>query len=329
MEEKINIKTYIKNCLSYYTTNNNKLNSLEFFITNKCNYKCEYCYSGFSPDSKNADNKTIDSFINLVQSLKPNARIKLIGGEPVIHPRFVEIACLIMKNNHDLKIGTNFSLPNKHFEKIIDAAGSDSKMHLTISLHLSQIENYSDFIQKIIDLKKYAGRVWVTFNVVSVLLEDKFDLLVNIRNELITNNINMTFQRLKTEDGGFYKYSEKIENYLSEQFSERKATKIESLNPYGILCKTGCKFVRIDVDGNVYRCYNYQEKLFSLGNINDEFRVFKRSMPCLSNKCTCLLPVSWDLIEFNKNNKKLAEKIQQEKTFYDIAKKIYKKKINK
>jgi len=143
---------------------------------------------------------------------------------------------------------------------------------------------------------------------------------------LIANQINMSFQRLKTENDGFHKYSEEIENYLKEQFPERKAANIEFSKSFGTLCKTGCKFIRIDVDGNVYRCYNYQEKLFALGNINDEYKLLKRSMPCLTNKCTCLLPVNQGFIEFKKKNNKFAENILQEKTFYDIARKIYKKK---
>ena len=305
---------YLKNrikqlcSLSYYAKNTDNLNNLEFHLTEKCNYKCEYCFSHSLKDI-HAENNTVDSFIKLVSGMQEKSKIKLIGGEPLFHPRFMELAHCIMKHNHDLRVGTNFSFPNKLFEKIIDESKREKQISLVVSLHLTQINSIDSFIEKVIELKKY-GDDKIEVSVVSVLKEDNFEKLLNVKEKLALSKIPMVFQRLKVNSGKeFLKYEENIEAYLMENFPNRVAAKIEFLNPFGMLCKTGYSFIRIYVNGEISRCYNYQEKLFSLGNINGNWKLLKKSMPCLSDKCTCLLPVAQNLLEFEKYDRKLANKI--------------------
>ena len=73
----------------YYTNDIANLNGIEFKLTEKCNYKCEYCFS-HSSDDKHACNDTVSNFIKLVSGMKEKSKIKLIGGEPFFHPRFFE-----------------------------------------------------------------------------------------------------------------------------------------------------------------------------------------------------------------------------------------------
>jgi len=289
------------------------IDCIEFYLTKKCNYKCEYCIGEFAPQKANANDETVESFIKLIPYLHKQATIKLIGGEPTMHPRFIDLAHCIMKYKHNLHIGTNFSLPNELFCRLIDCSERDNQIRLIVSLHLSQVKSIPDFINKLVSLKEY-GNNRITINVVSVLLEEKFDLLKNVRENLMRYGINMNFQRLKINSNGvtkFCDYSEETERYLKEVFPKRKASKIVNLNPYGMLCKAGHSFVRIVTDGGVTRCYDSHPKLYNLGNINNEWRLLKNAMPCLSDKCTCLLPVDWGLLMFDNYNYKLADKLMR------------------
>jgi len=289
---------------------------VEFFLTSKCNYKCEYCTGDFTPQKANANDETMNNVIKLIPYLHERSTIKLIGGEPTIHPRFIDMAHCIMRYKHNLDIGTNFSLPNELFYRLIDCSERDNQIKLIVSLHLSQIKSIPDFIDKLVSLKEY-GNDRISIGVVSVLLEEKFLLLKNVRESLMQHGINMQFQRLKivTKEGGeFFNYSEETERYLKEAFPKRKAAKIENFNPYGMLCKAGHSFVRIDIDGGVYRCYNFHPKLFNLGNINNKWKLLKNAMPCLSDRCTCLLPVNRGLLMFDNYNYKLADKIVKRST---------------
>jgi len=277
-------------------------------MTEKCNYKCEYCFYHSSKDI-HAEDKTVDNFIKLISGMQERSKIKLIGGEPFFHPRFFELAFCVINRNHDLRVGTNFSFSNKLFERIIDEARREKQISLIVSLHLTQIKSVESFLEKIINLKEY-GNDKIEISVVSVLKEDNFEVLLNIKEKLALHEIPMIFQRLKIDSGkDFFKYHEAIENYLQENFPNRTSAKIEFLDPFGMLCKTGYSFIRIYVDGEISRCYNYQEKLFNLGNINKNWKLLKKPMPCLSDKCTCLLPVTQNLLKFDKYNKKLANKI--------------------
>jgi len=219
----------------------------------------------------------------------------------------------VVKHNHDFDVGTNFSLPNKLFEKIIDESKRDNQINLIVSLHLSQVVSTEAFIEKVIALKEY-GNNKIKISVVSVLKEDNFEKLLSVKEKLALHKITMGLQRFKINNGKeIYKYSENIENYLNRCSPNRKASKIEHFNPFGMLCKTGYFFIRINVGGEILRCPNGQQKIFDLGNINEEWKLLKEPMPCLSNKCTCLLPVNWNLLEFDKYNKELANKILEEK----------------
>jgi len=288
------------------------LELIEFFITSKCNYNCEYCFGDFTPKKLNASDETINNFIKLIPKLQRGACIKLIGGEPTFHPRFIEVANCILENNKSLDIGTNFSLSNDIFKHLIDCSKKENQIKLIVSLHLSQIKSIPEFIEKLISLKNY-GKKKIKINVVSVLIEEKIELLKNIKDNLKKYGINMSFQRLKIyqkENKKFSDYTEETEKYLKEAFPNSKTKKIKDFNPYGMLCKAGYSFIRIDTDGSIYRCYEYQKELFNLGNINNEKKLLKKPMPCLSDRCTCLLPVNRGLLIFDKYNYKLADKMK-------------------
>jgi len=293
----------------YFTKDISNINALEFHLTQKCNYKCEYCMGAYSPKSKNAGDETINNFIRLLSALNGQSVIKLIGGEPTFHPRFMDIARCVITNKHDLHIGTNFSFPNESFKKLIDESERDNQITLLVSLHLSQIKSIQDFTEKVISLKEY-GKNKVFIQVSSVITNDNVKVLKSIHENLALHDIPMMLQRLKINSKtGFYKYPEETEKYLQEYFPDRLGAKIENINPFGMLCKTGYSFIRISLDGEVNRCYNFQQKLYGLGNINKDWKPLKSIMPCLSKKCTCLLPVAWNLLEFGNNDYALAKKI--------------------
>jgi MoaA/NifB/PqqE/SkfB family radical SAM enzyme len=294
----------------YFIDDISAINALEFHLTERCNYSCEYCTGGYSPKSRNADDKTINNFLELVSILTTPCTMKLIGGEPTFHPRFFEIAQTIIKHGHNLHIGTNFSPSNKLFYKLIDEADQNNQIHLLVSLHLSQIDTVDAFIRKVVDIKDYAKEK-VYIQVSSVVTDENFVLLKEINEKLVSYDIPMMLQRLKINSKtGFYKYTDSTEDYLQKYFPDRIGSKIEGLNTFGIMCQTGYRFIRISLDGEVRRCYNFQPKLYGLGNINKIWRPLKNTTPCLSQKCTCLLPVAWNLIEFGKYNKELAKKIK-------------------
>jgi MoaA/NifB/PqqE/SkfB family radical SAM enzyme len=304
------------------------IDSIEFSITRKCNYRCEYCCAGLGNDKNDkateASEETVRSFIGLLLKIKNKSRIKIIGGEPILHPMFFEVAGEIIKNGHSLVVGTNFSLPNKNFEKICDLIKFDGQLKIVASLHLSQVQSVDWFVDKVVSLKKYAGKK-INIEVVSVLTEDNFSVLKDVREKFLLNKISFSLMRLVVKEG-FHYYSPEVESYYQSVVMTNKASskfkeRIVGLNTYGLMCKTGYSFLHILPSGDVIRCYGkkcydtVKQKnigMFYLGDIKRVVWTLKEPLPCLETKCTCLLPVTQGLILFEKRDAKLAKKIEQD-----------------
>ena len=93
-------------------------------ITNKCNSKCKYCYQNSNSSGKHANMEDIEGFIRMASDLKV-FELAIGGGEPTLHPEFINILAEIK----DRGIIPSFSTRNIKFliensDKIIDYVGS-------------------------------------------------------------------------------------------------------------------------------------------------------------------------------------------------------------
>ena len=67
--------------------------SLEWEITRRCNYTCSYCCQKQPTltKTKHSSNQTVEAILNFLADLPEIYLVKLIGGEPMIHPDFQDI----------------------------------------------------------------------------------------------------------------------------------------------------------------------------------------------------------------------------------------------
>lgn len=271
--------------------------SVEWEITTKCNYKCDYCcqklYTKFF--WKHSSNEVVEAMFNYFNNLEGQWLIKISGGEPIIHPRFFEIVNNIKQNNHKFSTTTNFSLPLKKLTEIVDTLG-DNFLYITASLHLTEIADSNEFIQKAIKFNKIKAP-GTKFIVTSVLVEEYFDKLIEMEKIFSNENVNFELSPLKNTTT-YVKYKNlNINNYIEEK-GLRNVDKIRHQNLFGTKCFTGNKFFRVNVNGDVLRCYNFQPG-FLLGNIaKGSFKPFEDAKPCLSTKCSCTVPANRNMIRF-------------------------------
>ena len=92
----------------------------KFIITDNCNYKCEYCPSHLEKPIKftSIDKLLkITAFIKMLHEEYPR-EVSLFGGEPTIHPQFLDImdACTFA---YRLLLTTNLSCSLDKLEQII------------------------------------------------------------------------------------------------------------------------------------------------------------------------------------------------------------------
>jgi organic radical activating enzyme len=277
--------------------------SLEWDITSKCNYHCSYCIQKEYQlqVSEHCADPTVDAILELLPTLPGQWLIKLMGGEPMIHPRFYEVSQRIAGMGHQIGMTTNFSLPWRRIEQFLDATG-DKLQYVTASLHLEQIKSLELFIEKAMAFnthKQPTTRLLVT----SVCLDENFELLKEIAQKFEDAGVKFSFQALKM-DGKYLPYSNpEIEPYLKGRLTDNTEN-IRGMNLYGTMCHTGELFFRITVSGDVIRCYNPQP-LSYLGNITEgTFEPFGKPKPCLSAQCTCTVPANRGMIMFGQQASK-------------------------
>lgn len=218
--------------------------TIEFHITEKCNYRCEYCVQGKGQDDFNyktghASNEVIEAFFELITALKEPYDIKFIGGEPLIYPRLFETIEKIVQSPHKISFTTNFSSSLDYLKKLVDISG-EKLVNITASLHLTQIKDLDEFIDKAIKFNQYKNQN-SKFRVVSVVTEENFETIKYVCKKLNAAKIYFRGQNLK-ENGIFVKYSEEIEFFMKEMRDKIHLDKINKVNLYGTVCYTGYNF---------------------------------------------------------------------------------------
>jgi len=266
--------------------------SLEWVITELCNYKCPYCCS--EGRYGHCSDDTIKAVYRLLYQLEGSWLIKLIGGEPMIHPRFFEICEKVVGLGHKLCMTTNLSLPLEKLARFIEICG-DRLDYVTASMHLSQI-GIDEFVEKAIAFDSIKDPK-TNFAVNSVVMEDNFEQLRAIEERLANRNVDFKYQIMKIR-GKYTKYSENIENYISEKLISNTG-KLRGKRLFGTYCHAGELFFRIEVNGDAVRCYSRQPH-FYLGNVNGTFRRYTEASPCLARRCTCTVPANRNMIRFGE-----------------------------
>lgn len=89
----------------------NRRNTLQIFITNRCNLRCKGCFARKVMDSK-YDHISIEEYTGVIEDFlkKGGKQINLLGGEPLLHPNLREILEINLQRGIKTTIYTNGSL---------------------------------------------------------------------------------------------------------------------------------------------------------------------------------------------------------------------------
>jgi MoaA/NifB/PqqE/SkfB family radical SAM enzyme len=201
-------------------------------LTTCCNLKCKHCFYQNSKDF-NLNNflKKEDAFI-LIDKFKNNKINKLVltGGEPTIHPEFIEIAKYAKNKIKKVTICTNGVIKNKKLIKEIINLNLDN---YTVSID-SHINSFHD---------KFRGRKGALKEVLSftdLLLKNKKNISIHIT--LHKNNFNhiedtinfcqkfkceivvssIYYEKLNLNDKIINEYQAKIQEFKNKYINDKK-----------------------------------------------------------------------------------------------------------
>ncbi len=273
---------------------------IEWMLTTRCNYACEYCCSNTqnTKDNKHSPDSVTESMLNLFGSLDGSCHVKLIGGEPFVHPRFIEISKAIADMGHTLSLTTNFSCSQKKLEEYLEATGDKLNL-MNASLHIQQVKDRDDFVEKCAWFQGHKSDT-CRFTVSAVVTEENFEDLCEMEKRLSERGVTFHFRHC-VDDGKFVQYSDRIVKHIYKD----KKKKVDDKNNQlcSTICRTGYNFIAVNIDGKAYRCWMPQLG-GKLGSIPDKtFALYKSAMPCLSPVCTCDVAAYHKMIEFgNKAN---------------------------
>jgi MoaA/NifB/PqqE/SkfB family radical SAM enzyme len=289
------------------TTKKKIIPSIGWRVTEFCNYSCEYCTSKPVMTRHNWDHssdKVVEDTLSYIEESEESWNVKLMGGEPLLHPRLEEICDRIIRSNSTMYITTNLSLPVEDLGRLIDIC-KDGLTTLSASLHLSQIDSIKGFVDRA-DFFNRNKSSETKFFVTSVVTNENFEQLVEIESLLNERGIELQYQLLKVEDENskryFDDYSDHVKDYIETRLQphNRLAEEFSNRGCAGTLCYTGCYYFNIDSTGSVTRCVMEQEDGY-MGSISDkDFKRFDSYKPCKASVCNCLIPYNRGMILFEK-----------------------------
>ena len=144
----------MKPVASYFKWNPTGAFSVDWYIGKRCNFACSYCVDYLHDYT--SPHVPIENMKKLVDLLTEqhgdNILWSLTGGEPTIHPKFLDLCAYIKeKGTQYTSVTTNGSRTLDYHKQLFDVVDG-----ITLSFHFEFMENRIDeYITKCIELEKY------------------------------------------------------------------------------------------------------------------------------------------------------------------------------
>ncbi len=69
-----------------------QISEIGLLLTSKCNLRCDRCISGINGKGKHMPDEVLDKALGIIKKTPGIKTVRLSGGEPTLHPRFIEVA---------------------------------------------------------------------------------------------------------------------------------------------------------------------------------------------------------------------------------------------
>lgn len=271
-------------------------------LSNKCNYRCEYCpdilHNGSTGQPKW---ETVKNFVEKFNVDKTIA-YRLSGGEPTYWKHFLDLAKLVKKQGHYFSFVTNGSQRVKYYKEI-----SNYTDGFIISYH----PQYAD-VEHFINI---ANEVNCPVAVNLMLVPDKFDDMCTVARQLYHGSVNLTVEPKVVVDKTSTDFvTNEVSTYTQEQKDiianwkyqrplnfhnlhrgnmvmdnieyEGHEIILQGKNKFnGWKCWAGIDGINIDMWGNLYRADCQYGG--ALGNL-ERYKLPSTEIVCGKTVCSCL-----------------------------------------
>ena len=289
--------------LTYKDPAKNNWFLVSWTLSNKCNYRCEYCPDILHNGSTGQPQwSTVKRFVQNFNLKDKKICYRLSGGEPTYWKHFIDLAELVKEEGHKFTFISNGSQSPDYFKKI--APYTDGMMlsyhkayanpeHFIKIINESKIETVinmmllpSDF-EEIFALAEKIYSSTARASIVPKVIVDKTS------SENITNEV-MTYTEAQKQLIKDWPFSRKVNDeelhrgamMLNDEVVNANDLILQDKNKFsGWNCWAGLHGVNIDMWGNMYRA----DCQFggAIGNL-ERYKLPKEKILCGKERCSCL-----------------------------------------
>ena len=277
-----------------------KIYSVTWEITKKCNYKCSYCDIFGEYSQEDSTDETI-LFINNFGKNR-NLRVTLFGGEPTTHPNLVTI---LKKLKNKVSLFTNMSESIEYYEDLIKV---NPNIEILATYHPSKVDFFY-FFKKIKILSKKNTVIKVTFMLDPTIPLDYKNNYAKLRSLNIRIEIHkVVYKKNRVKNNA-------IEDNLVAEDSSRvievtyeDQTKLITSSEYLLSnrlnnfkffkCCGGLNNLYISNKGFVYSCLDYRRQKKEIGHVTNLNIADLRGTICMLDQCTSDLELPKERVLF-------------------------------
>jgi MoaA/NifB/PqqE/SkfB family radical SAM enzyme len=254
-----------------------------------CNYRCSYCTQRFLDDRKRWAHDVpafLSTFSALPQDTGVPWEVKLSGGEPFLHPGFLDVVRGLRDAGLWISVVTNFSGDAAAF---VDAAGDRLRV-LSASLHL-EFADVDVFRAKAAAVQA-SLREGASLVVTCVATQQNLPRLVELAASFHDVGVRFKVQPEK-QDREIVSYDDAGKALLYRLGGHNGTGRIAH-DFGGQPCWAGARYFIVDDVGEAFRCYPARRyRVERLGNVTDgTFRAREAAAPCLYRSCNCTVPIA-------------------------------------
>ena len=269
---------------------------IEWNLGKRCNYDCSYCPASIHDNSSpHTDIEILKATVDKLVTLGKPIRLSFTGGEPCVHPKFVELITYCnYKGISWISVTTNGTLPYEFYASLnVD--------QFVFSLHLEY-----DWQRVYNTMSKVADRTNLRLVAQIMCHHDHMTSAMTIFARCLTDHIPATLRRIRWTEGDHdlfddMRYHPDHLNWIKKQEATVQGNCVIDgeqiihandviklhLNKYkGWTCNAGIESLMINWDGDVHRATCRVGG--SLGNIYEgNFVAPSEPVTCDRNFCTC------------------------------------------
>jgi len=156
-------------------------------ITNVCNLKCSYC---FAAEKLSKDHMSLENVEYVIKFLKDSGwnLFRMIGGEPTLHPQFLEIMDMVLDAGMDIDLLSNALWSDEIMDRLLATNKVDYLLNIDKPSNYTQTQ-WERIHNNVSKLDK--NRITLSFNIFEVV--PKYAYLLDIIDKHKIKKVRLSF----------------------------------------------------------------------------------------------------------------------------------------